>query len=236
MPLDRARIRGLCFDIDGTLSDSDDSMVNRLALSLTPFRWMLFGRTPAAVARRIMMGIEAPGNLLMGIPDRFGLDDELSRLVEAVNRRQLRRRQAAYLLIPGIRETLELLKPHYPMVVISARDDRTATEFLQAFELLPFFSYVITAQTCAHTKPYPDPLLWVGEHLGLAPSQLLMIGDTTVDIRAGKAAGAQTIGVLCGFGEEPELRRAGADLILPSTSLLPQILLDGGESLPSLHP
>ena len=43
-----------------------------------------------------------------------------------------------------------------------------------------------------------------------------MIGDTTVDMRAGKAAGAQTVGVLCGFGEEPELRQLGADLILVS--------------------
>ena len=36
-----------------------------------------------------------------------------------------------------------------------------------------------------------------------------MIGDTTVDIRAGRSAGAQTVGVLCGFGEENELRRIG---------------------------
>jgi phosphoglycolate phosphatase-like HAD superfamily hydrolase len=39
-----------------------------------------------------------------------------------------------------------------------------------------------------------------------------------MDVRAGRAAGAQTVGVLCGFGEEKELRRAGADLILPSTA------------------
>jgi phosphoglycolate phosphatase-like HAD superfamily hydrolase len=52
-----------------------------------------------------------------------------------------------------------------------------------------------------------------------------MVGDTTVDIRAGKAAGAQTAGVLCGFGSERELRRAGADLILPTTGQLDEILL-----------
>lgn len=52
-----------------------------------------------------------------------------------------------------------------------------------------------------------------------------MIGDTTVDIRAGKAAGAQTIGVLCGFGQE-ELRRAGADVIVPSVADVAAILLD----------
>lgn len=44
-----------------------------------------------------------------------------------------------------------------------------------------------------------------------------MIGDTTVDIRAAKLAGMQSVGVLCGFGREKELKRAGADVVLPST-------------------
>ena len=52
-----------------------------------------------------------------------------------------------------------------------------------------------------------------------------MVGDTPVDIQAGKKAGAQTVGVLCGFGTEKELLRAGADLILKTTSALPEILL-----------
>ena len=52
-----------------------------------------------------------------------------------------------------------------------------------------------------------------------------MIGDTTVDIRAGRAAGAQTVGVLCGFGHEKELRRAGADLILAQTAQLTETLI-----------
>ena len=51
-----------------------------------------------------------------------------------------------------------------------------------------------------------------------------MVGDTTVDIRAGKSAGAQTVGVLCGFGEEDELRKRGADMILTSTAELVQVL------------
>ncbi len=51
-----------------------------------------------------------------------------------------------------------------------------------------------------------------------------MIGDTTVDIQAGRAAGAQTIGVLCGFGEEEELRRKGADMILTETAEVIQVL------------
>jgi N-acetyl-D-muramate 6-phosphate phosphatase len=55
-----------------------------------------------------------------------------------------------------------------------------------------------------------------------------MVGDTPIDIRAGRAAGAQTIGVLCGFGEREELLRAGADLILDSTADLPTVLLKNG--------
>jgi phosphoglycolate phosphatase-like HAD superfamily hydrolase len=51
-----------------------------------------------------------------------------------------------------------------------------------------------------------------------------MIGDTIVDVRAGKAAGAQTIGVLCGFGTLRELNRAGADLILTNTKDLTNIV------------
>ena len=47
-----------------------------------------------------------------------------------------------------------------------------------------------------------------------------MVGDTSVDIRAGKAAGAQTVGVLCGFGEESELRGQHADMILSMTAEL----------------
>ncbi len=51
-----------------------------------------------------------------------------------------------------------------------------------------------------------------------------MVGDATVDIRSGRFAGAQTIGVLCGFGEEAELRRQGADSILRTTADLGALL------------
>ena len=82
-----------------------------------------------------------------------------------------------------------------------------------------------TAQTCDHTKPYPDPILWAARQMNIPPENCLMIGDTTVDILAARAAGAQSVGVLCGFGEEDELRQAGADLILESTACLSSELL-----------
>ena len=47
-----------------------------------------------------------------------------------------------------------------------------------------------------------------------------MVGDTTVDIKSARRAGAWSIGVLCGFGEQAELERAGAHMILPATAEL----------------
>ncbi|MCX8025010.1 MAG: HAD-IA family hydrolase, partial [Thermanaerothrix sp.] len=84
------------------------------------------------------------------------------------------------------------------------------------YQLGHFFRIVVTAQTTPHTKPFPDPILWAATAMGVDPYTCLIVGDTPPDIHAAKAAGAQAVGVLCGFGTERELRRAGADLILPS--------------------
>jgi phosphoglycolate phosphatase-like HAD superfamily hydrolase len=97
-------------------------------------------------------------------------------------------------------------------------------DFLNQFNLAPYFKCIATDQTCEHTKPFPDPIFWAAKEMGTPPDACLMVGDTTVDIRAGKAAGAQTVGVLCGFGEEGELRKYGADMILTSPAELVQVL------------
>jgi phosphoglycolate phosphatase-like HAD superfamily hydrolase len=111
------------------------------------------------------------------------------------------------------------------MSIVSARGGKSTQIFLDQFELNPFFRCVATAHTCEYTKPYPDPIIWAAKQMNVQPDECLMIGDTTVDIRAAKASSAQSVGVLCGFGEERELRQAGADLILDSTALLADALL-----------
>jgi phosphoglycolate phosphatase-like HAD superfamily hydrolase len=220
MPLDLPRIRALCFDVDGTLSDTDDLYARKF------IRWMprLLFRDPARAARRFVMWMEAPGNALMGIPDRLGLDDELASVINWLSRHR-RGRWRQFLLVPGVDAMLARFHGRYPMAVVSARDERGTRAFLDRFGLTDYFDVIVTALTAEHTKPYPDPLLFAAQKMGVAPESCLMIGDTTVDIRAGKSAGAQTAGVLCGFGEEEELRRKGADLILGTTAELEGILL-----------
>jgi HAD superfamily hydrolase (TIGR01549 family) len=222
MTLDHSRIKGICFDIDGTLSDTDDQVVNKLVRWLSPLQ-LFSGIDKAKLARRLVMAAETPGNALYSIPDRLHLDDELAWLMERMTRWAGKKHH--FLLMPGVRDLLQSLIEIYPMVIVTAREPFAADHFLRQFDLHPYFRHVISGQTCVHTKPYPDPILHSAQLLGLQPGDLLMVGDTIVDILSARRAGAQSAGVLCGFGEETELRRAGADLILLTTSDLAQHLL-----------
>ena len=170
------------------------------------------------------MWVEAPGNALLGLTDTIGLDDEIVALIDWLSRHQ-KRSSKTFWLVPGVDEMLKRLKGQYPMSVVSARDEKGTMRFLKQFDLVRYFDAVITGQSAEHTKPYPDPILLAAKRMGVRPEECLMIGDTTVDMRAGKSAGTQTVGVLCGFGEEPELRKKGADKILRTTGELADLLL-----------
>jgi phosphoglycolate phosphatase-like HAD superfamily hydrolase len=206
MPLDISRIKALCFDVDGTLSDTDDYYANKIAAFLPP---LLF-RDPVHTARRLVMWIESPGN------DRVGIDDEMVAFIDWMNRHR-KSPLKKYLIVPGVEEMFKLMEGRYPMAVVSARDEKSTMRFLTQFDLCRHFEVVVTGLSAPHTKPYPDPIFLAAQKMGVQPEECVMIGDTTVDMRAGKAAGAQSIGVLCGFGEESELKQLGADLILKST-------------------
>ena len=226
MILDIPRIKALCFDVDGTLSDTDDLYAQKISGILPRF---LFP-DPEHTARRLVMWIESPGNALLGFADTIGLDDEMVAFIDWSYRHRTNPLKK-FLLIPGVNEMLMHLKERYPMAVVSARDEKSTMRFLSQFDLVEHFDIIVTGLSALRTKPYPDPILFAAQKMGVRPEECLMIGDTTVDMRAGKSAGAQTVGVLCGFGEEEELRRLGADLILKSTSDLTKIF--NGET-PSL--
>ena len=218
MTLDIPRIKALCFDVDGTLSDTDDLYAQKIVDLLPRF---LFPN-PMQTARRIVMWVESPGNALLGFADTLGIDDEMAAVINWVNRHR-KHTLKKFLLVPGVDVMLAKMKGRYPMAIVSARDEKSTLIFLEQFDLCKYFDVIVTGLSAPHTKPYPDPILLAAEKMRVKPHDCLMIGDTTVDIRAGKAAGAQAIGVLCGFGEEQELRQLGADLILRSTSDLDEV-------------
>jgi phosphoglycolate phosphatase-like HAD superfamily hydrolase len=225
MPLDLARIHALCFDVDGTLRDTDDMLVQQLASLFKPLRFLFPDHNTQVYARRVVMSLDEPGNFVKGLTDTWHIDGPLAHLGDRLSKPCNQPKARPPLIVPGVREMLATLSRHYPLAIVSARGQRSTQIFLDCHELTPYFQIVVTGQTCEYTKPYPDPILWAAKQMNVPAEQCLMIGDTTVDIRAGRAAGSQTVGVLCGFGQEGELARAGADLILPTTALLTDYLL-----------
>jgi HAD superfamily hydrolase (TIGR01549 family) len=219
MSLDITRIKALCFDVDGTLSDTDDLYARKVM----PYLPRVLFSNPDQTARRLIMWVESPGNALLGYADKIGLDDEMGAVIDWFQRAKPNT-QKNFLLVSGVDEMLTALKGRYPLAVVSARHEKSTMHFLEQFDLVKYFDAIITGLSAPHTKPFPDPIFLAAEKLGVKPHECLMIGDTTVDIRAGKSAGAQTVGVLCGFGEEKELRDMGADLILRNTHQLVDIL------------
>lgn len=217
MGIDVSRIKAICFDVDGTLSDTDDMWVDQFSKRMKRLKFMFPNQDVVPFARWSLMAMESPGNLLYELFDRLHLDDNVAGLYSKIAKSRLGKKPKHFWLIPRVEEMLHQLKIKYPMAVVSARDAHGTNLFLEQFVLHPIFTAIATSQTCIYTKPFPDPILWAAQQMQVKPEECLMVGDTTVDIRAGKSAGAQTVGVLCGFGTERELRRAGADLILNTT-------------------
>ena len=219
MPLDVSLVKALCFDVDGTLSDTDDLYAQRVS-RLMPRALFKHRDT---IARRFVMWAEAPGNALLGHADTLGFDDEMVAVLNWLHRIR-KHSKRHYLLIPGVDEMLRQLHGNYPMAVVSARDENSTMRFLEQFDLVKYFDVIVTGLSAPYTKPYPDPVLLAARTMNVPSANCLMIGDTTVDMRAGRSAGAQALGVLCGFGEEPELRRMGANEVLEDTAKLLNIL------------
>lgn len=213
-----ADVRAVLFDVDGTLADSDDLWVEKITRALGPLKriWPRFQPKPAA--RRLLMAIEGPMNLIYMWWDRLFLDELTGPLVRLLPRSQPVAASKPARLIPGVREMLEGLRPRYKLAVVTARGERSTQRFLLSAGLDDVFDAMVTTRSARRAKPHPAPVLLAAAELELDPEHCLMVGDTTLDIRAGLAAGAQTAAVLCGFGTPDELGAAAPHLLLPTTA------------------
>ena len=129
MSLDFQRIKALCFDVDGTLSDTDDYYAGKSLRWLRYFpRFLIFD--PERTARRLVMWAESPGNALLSLTDTIGLDDEIIALINWIYRRR-RMKPQQYLVVPGVPELLDRFQSRYPLAVINARDESSTMAFLE---------------------------------------------------------------------------------------------------------
>lgn len=219
-----SQIEAIFFDIDGTLSDSDDQVIEEVMRHLRFLRLVFNDPSLRKIARYSVSLAMSVFNNFYHFIDRFGLDDFFVKLFPQNKRKEHPNFEKDRALIDGVRETLQILHQRYKLGIVSARSQEGVQYFLELFSLEEFFDVIVSANTCYYTKPFPHPLLYAAQKIRISPQHCLMVGDTIVDILAGKAAGMTTIGVLCGFGTLQELRRAAAGHILDSPPNLLNLL------------
>jgi len=217
---EKDQIKAILFYLDGTLMDTDDQTVARLAGWLGKLRW----RDPERAARWMVMTAETPGNAFITLLDAVGLDRPVRFMANRVSRLWGHRAPAQFEIIVGVQEMLAQVGARYRLAVVSTRGRKDSEAFLAQYGLQDLFEVVVTSESTWRLKPHPAPVLYAAERLGLDPQHCLMVGDTTVDIKSALRAGAWSVGVLCGFGMRRELERVGAHVILDSTADLAAIV------------
>jgi len=232
-PIDRARIRGLIFDVDGTLADTDDNMAYTVEGLLRPLHGLIKPGQAQKFSRRFVYFSEGPMNWILNVADRIGVDSWLAYFLDWRAKRDMRvpNRYTVHPQIPGVTPMLQALSTRYPMAVVTNRNEVTTRAFLDSHNLTRFFTVVLASQSCKHTKPFADPLIAAAKAMDVPVEDCLMIGDTIVDVHAAIAAKTQSLAVLCGFGTEKQLLKAGVQEILPSTSQLAEFLISEPSSL-----
>jgi HAD superfamily hydrolase (TIGR01549 family) len=218
--LDKAKVEAVLFDLDGTLMDTDDQAVERLAHRLRRLRWP----HPDRAARRLVMAAETPGNALMTLLDVLGLDGPLATFTDRLHRWRGIRTPKDFRIVTDAAEMLTTLKGHYRLAVVTTRGLRDTTAFLDQHDLHHFFDTVVTRESTWRLKPHPAPVQHAAQLLGVDVERCVMVGDTPVDMKSARRAGAWAVAVLCGFGEQDELERAGAHVTLEHTSQFPSLL------------
>jgi HAD superfamily hydrolase (TIGR01549 family) len=206
------------FDLDGTLIETDDALVNKLASRLAFLSRIMPAQEQMRLARRWLMASEVLVNAAITLLDWLYLDNLLFRLNDTLRRWRGLRRPDDFVAMTGTPEMLHELAGRYRLAVVTSRSRKEADRFLARYGLSDLFYAIITRDDVSRLKPHPMPVVAAGRKIGLPLSQCVMVGDTNVDVRSAKAAGALAVGVLCGFGESVDLQNA--DLVIGSTAEL----------------
>jgi 2-phosphoglycolate phosphatase len=97
-------------------------------------------------------------------------------------------------------------------------------QLLEASGIDKWIDVIITADDVEKKKPAAEPLIECLNRLNVAPPKSVYVGDARIDIKAGKAAGMKTIGVLTGFDNSSALQAENPDAILRSVRHLPEAI------------
>ncbi len=216
-------LQAVLFDLDGTLVDTDDSVIDSLERD---FKWM--ERIPGTsirvrpMMRNLGMGLEGPANKTITFLNRLKLAKPAFSAEQSVRRLLGYKAPPEFEPVAGVVPMLRCLSQRYYVGLVTTRGRDDVLAFLEQYNLEHVFSVIVTREQVKHFKPSPEPILKALDWLDVPPEKAIFVGDTPVDIMAAKAANVFAVGVLCGFGDEEDMK--DADLVLKSTADLKEIL------------
>lgn len=119
-------------------------------------------------------------------------------------------------ILPGTAEVLPLLAATKKISLATTKSRTPAVEVLEQFHLLPHFDLVLGIDNVSLPKPHPEIIQKALAEFDVDPRRAVMIGDTTLDMDAGRGAGVHTIGVLTGTHSRETLQGSEPTMILNS--------------------
>ncbi|MDH5810824.1 MAG: HAD-IA family hydrolase [Candidatus Methanomethylicaceae archaeon] len=223
MDLSEGRVvKGIVFDLDGTLVDSVDSIwrSSDYVLRSNGYRGLDREDVVKVMGKTIF-------DLFLSVEPRLS-PQEQHKLFEEYRRTYMNFIEHTK-LIPKVREILLFLRSRrLKMAVVTTKSRENAEKILSFFGIRSFFDLVIGFEDVREHKPSAEPIMRAAEGLGLQASELVVVGDTEVDIRAGREAGALTVAVKTGVTPLEKIIAESPNFLIESVSDLPEVLMRNG--------
>ena len=198
-------MKSILFDLDGTLTDSGEGIMNCAVYALSHFG------IPAPSEAELRTFVGPP---LTETFARFGVpEDQLAEAVRIYRSRYLPIGKFENHPYPGIRELLEKLKSEgHELFVATSKPEGTSIEILEHFDLAKYFTRICGASTDFSRNSKEAVIEYLLDTCG-ARENAIMVGDTAYDVIGAKAHGIPTIGVSWGYGKIADMEAAGAAAI-----------------------
>jgi len=194
--------RACLFDLDGTLIDSTEAIVESTARALAELGWPALDR--AVIVGHIGYKLEAL------FPERHL--EERRLLIDVIGRHYDALCEAGTALCPGMGDLVETLaRRGVPMGIVTSKRRHHAEAVLAALGLEDRFRVVVACEDVARMKPDPEGLVRALEALAVPAADCLYVGDTRLDVAAARGAGVAVAGVSWGTDGLEVLGAAGID-------------------------
>lgn len=208
--------KAIFFDLDGTLTDSGEGIMNCAELALRHFGLPI----PSREEMRVFVGPPLDQTFI-----KFGVPAQKAQeAIEVFRSRYRTVGKFENFPYPGIREALQTLKEQgHRLFVATSKPEILANEVLGHFELAEFFEQIAGATLDGSRSHKADVITYL---LGLTGDvgQTVMVGDTAFDVTGAAAHGIPTVGVSWGYGEVADMENAGAIAIAHSMDELVELL------------